>query len=189
LVRISGVSVHFSRAYSGSCSYSSFLPRRFSRLVPSFLEEDIFAKGLQPGLLVQCVHVHVDHPAIELNTPSSHLPTNMQRRMYMERAANPPDGHSLLLFDKLSSTLSQIKNKNVNLYIRIRCYPDLLCLHQALERLGPVVYQLHKEGFGRIRVQRTTGHLDYTYLFDGQETLFNDRLVRRWMQNSDLTKV
>ena len=88
-------------------------------LIPTFLEETAFTKSLQSGLLVQCVHAHVCRLPIELNTAPSCVLINVERRMDKERVDNPPNRLSLLLFDKLRSTLSQVQNQNFTLSVRV----------------------------------------------------------------------
>jgi hypothetical protein len=79
-------------------------------------------------------------------------------------------------FDKLKTRLSKIKNKNVNLHICLAYQFGMSTLRLQLEMLSLMVYQLRKEGLGRITVKSSSDVEDFTFLFDVQETLFKDHL-------------
>ncbi|KAI4928953.1 hypothetical protein J4E85_005575 [Alternaria conjuncta] len=116
-------------------------------LITDFLEHDVFSKGLKPGLIIQHMHVHVG----EYQTKTSY-------------------------FDELRDTLGKIENKDVNLHIRLIHRTSMSARRLQLERLGPVVYQLRKEGLSRVTVQSSGCCKDFTSLFDVEEGLFLDHL-------------
>jgi hypothetical protein len=122
---------------------------RRAGLIPDFVEQDVFSKGLEPGRFIQHIHAHLD----ESHTYSSH-------------------------FDELKMWLGKIKNKDVNLYIRLPSFVQMWARRLQLEMLGPMVYQLRKEGLSRITVQSSGAIKDFTFLFSVPETLFKDQLVR-----------
>ncbi|KAI4708508.1 hypothetical protein J4E89_006564 [Alternaria sp. Ai002NY15] len=124
-----------------------FSHRRLN-LIPDFLERDVFSKGLEPGLIVQHMHVHVG----EYQTKTGY-------------------------FDELRDTLGKIKNKDVNLHVRLHNKTSMSARRLQLERLGPAVYQLRREGLSRITVQSAGGCKDFTSLFDVEEELFMVCLV------------
>ena len=122
--------------------------RRRHDLIPSFLEHDVFSKGLEPGLIIQHMHVHVG----EYQASSAY-------------------------FDELKDTLAKIKNKDVNLHIRLHHRTSMPARRLQLERLAPVVYQLRREVLSRVTVQSSGCCKDFTSLFDVQEELFLGQLV------------
>jgi len=124
-----------------------FSHRRLN-LIPDFLERDVFSKGLKPGLIIQHIHVHV----CESQASSAY-------------------------FDEVKDTLGKIKNKNVNLHIRLIHRTSMAHRRLQLEKLGPVVYQLRREGLNRVTGQSSGCCKDFTSLFDVQEGLFLDHLV------------
>ncbi|KAI4691262.1 uncharacterized protein J4E84_003553 [Alternaria hordeiaustralica] len=123
--------------------------RRRSGLIPDFLKHDVFSKGLEPGLFVQHMHAHVGEFQIETS-----------------------------YFDELKDILGKIKNKDVNLHIRLHHRTSMSARRLQLEKLGPVVYQLRREGLSRVTVQSSGCCKDFTSLFDVQEGLFLDHLEK-----------
>ncbi|KAI4935557.1 uncharacterized protein J4E92_002848 [Alternaria infectoria] len=124
-----------------------FSHRRLN-LIPDFLERDVFSKGLKPGLIIQHMHVHV----AEYQTKTDY-------------------------FDELRDTLGKIENKDVNLHIRLIHRTSMSARRLQLERLGPVVYQLRREGLSRVTVQSSGCCKDFTSLFDVEEGLLISSLV------------
>jgi len=110
---------------------------RMLNLIPDFLERDVFSKGLEPSLTVQHMHVHVD----EYQTKTSY-------------------------FDELRDTLGKVENKDVNLHMRLHHKTSMSARRLQLEKLGPVVYQLRREGLSRMTVQSAGCCKDFTSLFD-----------------------
>ena len=125
-----------------------FSHRRLN-LIPDFLERDVFSKGLKPGLIIQHMHVHVG----EYQTKTGY-------------------------FDELRDALGKIENKDVNLHIRLHHRTSMSARRLQLEKLGPVVYQLRREGLSRVTVQSAGCCKDFTSLFGVQEGLFMGSLVR-----------
>jgi hypothetical protein len=148
-----------------------FTSKNLNRL-PIFLATDAFDKGLEPGLMVQRMRLHIHA------TPSRY-------------------GLSSQEFEAVKRHLSTIKNKHVDLSIRIDTasgkptskrarmrnrklnnQPMDLGLQLALEDVASTVYQLRKDKFDRVTVKGGQPLTDYTFLFDVAESKFLENMVR-----------
>lgn len=131
---------------------------RSLHLLPKFLAEDVFDKGLVPSAIIQRVQCHVDVADLDQITLAEQTEANL-------------------------STFSTIKNKKVNLIIcidyvgeRVAESVQLAVLGQVIKTIARIVYGLPNQGFDRITVRRTAPWTNLTYLFIDSEEMILGQL-------------
>ncbi|KAF1942078.1 hypothetical protein EJ02DRAFT_466068 [Clathrospora elynae] len=127
--------------------------------LPTFLTDDVYDKGFEPGALVQRIRVHVNsHPG--------------QVRK------------SVAMLTETVHHLLTIKNKNVDMAICIgserrgAAAEEGAAVREVLGIVAPTVFQMRREGFGRVtvRMSRQQVWTDLCFLFEGAEEEFIERL-------------